>query len=96
MFECVCKLTLMGAPEDTLMAEGHPRAAGSNLKHEVFIDQSVYDPCRNIVMYDCPECEMDHLTTVRVGETEDLMYLCDCGYRELAVDRARRVAAAPT
>jgi len=88
VFECVCRNTVDGGPEDTLMAEGYLRASESNLKHEVFIEQSLYDLARNIIKADCPKCGMDFLTTVRVGESEDLMYLClpDCGFRAMATD----------
>lgn len=85
VFECICKNKVDGGPADTLMAEGFLQASGSYLKHEVFMDQSLYDPARNIVKAVCPNnCGMDILTTVRVGDTEDLMYLCECGLRTRA------------
>jgi hypothetical protein len=80
-FKCRCQLTLEGKPDDTLMAEGYLENAESNLKHEVFIENSPFDPAALVILKDCPQCNLNFLTMVRVGLNETTVYTCSCGYR---------------
>ncbi len=81
IYQSKCLLTIAGESDDTLMAEGFLDTADSNLKHEVFIENSVHDPAANLVMKDCPDCGLNFMVMIRVGENEETMFLCDCGFR---------------
>jgi hypothetical protein len=70
-----------GNPEHTLMSEEYLEASESNMKHETFIENSPYDPARNIVLKDCPDCGLNFLTMIRVGSQELMIFVCDCGAR---------------
>ena len=81
VYQCRCLLTIEGRPDDTLMAEGYLETTKSDLKHNVFIENSPFDAAGNIVLKDCPECGLNFLTMIRIGETLKTMYACSCGYR---------------
>jgi DNA-directed RNA polymerase subunit M/transcription elongation factor TFIIS len=80
-YRCVCTLNIKGGPNDTLMAEGYLENAESNLKHEVFIENSAFDPAALVVLKDCPNCGLNFLNMVRVGSNETTIYTCSCSYR---------------
>ena len=80
IFYCRCQLVIDGKPDDTLMAEEYLETAESNLKHEVFIENAPFDPAGNIVLKDCPKCNLNFLTMIRIGTNETTMYACSCGY----------------
>lgn len=80
-FTCTCQLSFKGQPKDTLMAEGTMYAADGDQKHRVFIENAAFDPARNLVKKDCPDCKLDVMTMIRVGVNESTMYICTCGYK---------------
>ena len=80
LFTCKCQWAVLGGKDDTLMPEEYFENSESNEKHEVFIENSPFDPAGNIVMRDCPNCSLNFLTMIRVGITETTMYSCTCGY----------------
>lgn len=81
VFLCRCQLSVDGGPNDTLMAEEYLETAESNLKHDVFIENSPFDPAGNVVLKDCPKCNLNFMTMIRIGVNETTMYACSCGYR---------------
>lgn len=81
IFHCRCMAQYPGNPEHTLMSEGYLEASESNMKHETFIENSPYDPVRNIVLKDCPDCGLNFMTMIRVGSQELMIFVCDCGAR---------------
>ena len=82
VFLCrVCLMDPPGGPDDTLMAEGHIEMEERIDKHSAFIEQSPFDPAANIVFKECPQCRLDYMTMVRVGDSAITVYTCTCGYR---------------
>lgn len=81
VYHCRCQLIVEGQPDDTLMAEEYLETAESNLKHDVFIENSPFDPAANIVLKDCPQCGLNFMILIRIGVNETTMYSCSCGYR---------------
>lgn len=94
VFQCRCQLTEEGQPDDTLMAEEFLETAESNQKHEVFIENSPYDPAGNIVMKDCPQCGLNFLTMIRIGSAEVTIYTCSCGYRATHSEYMKAISSA--
>lgn len=81
VFECVCGNTREGKPEDSLMFEVNLRSGNDvMIKQETFIQLAAHDPAGLKVAQDCPQCKMDYMTMIRIGDTEKAIYTCDCGY----------------
>jgi hypothetical protein len=94
VFHCKCMAQIVGAPEDTLMSEKLLETSESNLKHEVFIENSKFDPAACIIAKDCPRCPMNFLTLIRVGVNLTTMYCCrNCGFQGGRDDYANEMAA---
>jgi predicted RNA-binding Zn-ribbon protein involved in translation (DUF1610 family) len=81
VFECRCKNVIAGTPSDTLMFEMYMNTGMSNLKHEIFISNAAFDPARNLVNKDCPDCGINFLTMIMPGEEMITIYTCTCGYK---------------
>lgn len=80
-FQCICQLVVQGEPDDTLMAEGYIEINKDNLRHDVLIDNAPFDLAGNIVMKDCPQCKLNFLTMVIIGESQITIYKCSCGFQ---------------
>ena len=81
IFRCRCMKTFPSTADDTLMAEEYTEEAKMELKHEVFIENSPFDPAGQIVLKDCPNCPLDFMTLIIPGENQMSMYTCSCGCR---------------
>jgi DNA-directed RNA polymerase subunit M/transcription elongation factor TFIIS len=79
VFQCRCQLTSPGLPDDTLMSEGYFESADSNMKHDVFIENSPFDEAGHKVRKECQQCGLNFMTMIRVGQNETTMYTCTCG-----------------
>lgn len=80
VFQCRCQLTEDGQPDDTLMYEEYMTAIDHGT-HEVFIENAPYDPAGNVVLKDCPQCGLNFMVMVRIGERETTVFSCSCSYR---------------
>lgn len=90
VFKCpVCSYTVAGGPDDSLLYEDFLGASESTQKHEVFIENSAFDPVGCTVTRDCPQCGLDFMTMVRVGSSETTIYTCTCGYRSTYADTVK-------
>jgi len=81
-FTCRCALPHKGNPDDTLIMEGYVETTESNLKYDVFIENSSNNLAKNIVMKKCLKCGIDYLTIIRIGINETTMYTCTCGFKK--------------
>ncbi len=90
-FQCQCHLSEKGLPDDTLMAEGRLEVHGSNLKHDVFMENAPHDTAGNIVMKDCPQCNLNYLTLIRIGAQETVYYVCNCSYIASHIDYMKSI-----
>ena len=93
VFQCRCGLTEDGKPDDTMMYEEYLETAESNLKHDVFIENSSHDDAAHIVLKDCPGCGLNFLTMIRIGKSESCMYTCTCDYRATQDEYMRTVTS---
>ncbi len=80
VFACHCMRQVAGGPDDTLMATG-TIGVENTMSYTVFIEQSALDPAANRAFAECPQCKLDFMTMIQVGENLTTMYTCDCGYR---------------
>lgn len=81
IFVCRCLNQEDGNQDDTLMASEYYELTDSNLKHEIFIENSPFDPAANIVFKDCLNCGLNFLTQIMLGSAMQVMYTCTCGYK---------------
>lgn len=86
IYKCRCQFTMQGNEYDTLMDEQIYGAAESNIKYIDFINNSAHDPAGNRINKPCPSCKVPFITTIRLGSTEMVMFLCDCGWRGTSID----------
>lgn len=82
IFKCACGREIAGNDEDTLIDESHITADDNQLKYEVFIKNSAYDPVNFIEKRICKSCKKDYMKMIRVGENKNVLYTCDCGFSE--------------
>lgn len=80
IFKCVCGNEAPADDDDTLMEQEVIDGVESIQKYDIILDNAAHDPARNIVMSNCRDCDLDHLTMTRVGD-EVTVYVCECGYR---------------
>ncbi len=91
IFVCPCMRQVTGGPDDTLMATG-TIGVENTMSYTVFIEQSALDPAGNRVFAECPQCKIDFMTMIQVGENLTTMYTCDCGYRTTYDAHIKRTA----
>jgi DNA-directed RNA polymerase subunit M/transcription elongation factor TFIIS len=89
-FKCNCLNTIEGEPDDSIMYEEYLEVSHSNLKHEVFIENAPHDNAANIIKYPCLECPLPYLTMIRIGEQEQVLYVCECGFKSTYSDYMKR------
>lgn len=79
-FVCRCTQVIPGGPEDTLMSEGVD--SGTNLiKYQVFMENAAHDLAAYRIEEPCSQCNAPFLTMIRVGITEQVLYVCTCGFK---------------
>jgi len=83
LFKCMCGNELKGEPKDSLIHEEYANNDDTQLKYEIFIDNAAYDPARLTVMRECKKCKKDYMTMIRIGEHRNVLYTCDCGYKDI-------------
>ena len=82
-FQCRCQNTVEGEPDDTLMIEEFLESTNNALKHEVFIENAPFDLAANIVLKDCPSCNINFMIMVIPDSTtQTSLYVCgQCGFK---------------
>lgn len=92
VFTCACTATEPGNARDTLMSEVFYETVENTAKHDVFIENSPFDPAAHIVLEECPGCKLNFMTMIQVGQNETTMYTCTCGYRATRAEYLKRKA----
>lgn len=94
VFQCRCQNIIAGGPDDTLMDEEFFNINNSALKHEVFIENAPFDLAANIVLKDCPKCNINYMImAVPDNTTMTSLYICgECGYKATHEEYIKHVA----
>jgi hypothetical protein len=68
--------------EDTLMAKGEEGVSAEVVasKHEILVENTAFDVAGYRVRKECPQCSLDYLSLTRIGEAENVILSCSCGY----------------
>jgi DNA-directed RNA polymerase subunit M/transcription elongation factor TFIIS len=90
VFHCHCGIRVEGAATDALI-DGDTLDAGETVDmYRRLIRSAAHDRVNQQVRRDCPECGLDYMTQIRVGEQEVVVWKCKCGYEITARDALRR------
>jgi predicted RNA-binding Zn-ribbon protein involved in translation (DUF1610 family) len=82
VFSCPCGHEEKGAPEDARIAGGVLGAGETTEMYRRLIQTAPYDRTNLLVRRLCPDCGLDYMVQIRVGDAEVIVYKCKCGYEE--------------
>jgi ribosomal protein L37AE/L43A len=80
VFVCYCGYRIPGGPMDARLAGGVLHSGQTTAMYERLIRNSAHDRVNQQVSKDCPQCGLDYMTQIRVGEQEIVVWTCKCGY----------------
>lgn len=82
VYRCACGAEEPGGPEDARVF-GQVLGAGETTEmYRLLIKTAPFDRTNQLVARDCPNCGLDYMTQIRVGEAEVIVYKCKCGHEE--------------
>jgi len=81
VFKCVCEHIEPTNDEDVLISSGITKELPNIEKYDKLIYFAPFDRTNQLVYKDCPDCGLDYLTQIRIGENEIIIYRCKCGYK---------------
>lgn len=79
-FQCYCGYQEEGGPADALIASETLNAGDTVAMYGRLIRNAAHDRISQQVRADCPQCKVDYMTLVRVGDNEIPVWTCKCGY----------------
>jgi DNA-directed RNA polymerase subunit M/transcription elongation factor TFIIS len=95
VFRCPCGTEEAGGPEDARVF-GYVLGAGETTEmYRLLIRTAAHDRTNQLVHRSCPECGLDYMTQIRVGDAEVIVYKCKCGHEESGGDGGGEPAPAP-
>ena len=80
VFKCVCGAEEPGRPEDARIGGGTTGAGDVSEMYRRLIQSAPFDRTCQRVLRNCPECGLDYMVQIRVGDDESIIYRCKCGY----------------
>ena len=80
-FSCPsCGKTAVATPEDLLIEQKLGKMTDTRMLYANLIRNAAEDRVNLQVARDCPECGLDYMAILRLGEEESIVYKCKCGY----------------
>jgi DNA-directed RNA polymerase subunit M/transcription elongation factor TFIIS len=83
LYKCICSNIEESNPEDVLISNFTTEGTQSIEMYNNLIEFAPYDRTNQLVKQDCPNCGLDYLTQIRIGESEIIVYRCKCGYKRI-------------
>lgn len=80
VFKCHCGYEEKGDPADARIKGEFFGTGEITEMYTQLIRSAAFDRTNQLVKKDCPDCGLDYMTQVRVGEAEIIIYTCKCGY----------------
>lgn len=81
-FYCTtCGERIQGTNEDALISSGVLHAGEMAEKYQSVIRHAPEDRVNQLVRRDCPECGLNYMTQLRLGDREAPILKCKCGYQ---------------
>jgi DNA-directed RNA polymerase subunit M/transcription elongation factor TFIIS len=81
-FRCPCSNTVDGTAKDARISGAVLGAGQTTEMYRLLIQTAPYDRTNQLVARTCPECGLDYMTQIRVGDAEIIIYKCKCGFEE--------------
>jgi len=83
VFQCVCSNREESTDEDVLINSSNTEETNSIEMYNNLIEFAPFDRTNQLVQKDCPQCGLDYMTQLRIGEKEIVVYRCKCGYKKI-------------
>lgn len=80
MFNCSCGTTEPGLASDARIFGATLGAGETTEMYRRLIQSAPFDRTNQLVNKNCPECGLDYVVQIRVGDAEVIVYKCKCGY----------------
>ena len=88
VFRCPCGAEESGAPEDARVGGAVLGAGETTEMYRRLIQTAPFDRTNQLVKRPCPDCGLDYMTQIRVGDSEVIVYKCKCGHEEIGGETA--------
>ena len=82
VYWCPCGVEETGDPADARIGGAVLGAGQTTLIYSLLIRTASFDRTNQLVKRHCPQCGLDYMTQVRVGDAEVIVYTCKCGHQE--------------
>jgi DNA-directed RNA polymerase subunit M/transcription elongation factor TFIIS len=96
IFRCHCGVEEPGNPEDARIGGAVLGAGETTEMYRLLIKTAPFDRTDQLVKRLCPDCGLDYMTQIRVGDAEVIVYKCKCGHEEVGGDQGGESAATET
>ena len=98
-YKCSCGTKIAGTPADARVFGATLSASKTTEMYQLLIRNAPFDRTNQLVAKDCPNCGLDYMVQIRVGDTEAVIYKCKCNYETnaagVAATHAPGAAAGP-
>lgn len=94
-YRCVCGEEVPGRPIDARVSGTVFGASETAQMYDRLIRSAPFDRTNTVVSQNCPNCGLDYMFQIRVGEAEVIIVRCKCGYSAEGDAAAAAAAAAP-
>jgi DNA-directed RNA polymerase subunit M/transcription elongation factor TFIIS len=81
VFKCECGHVEATNPEDVLISSETLSSTDTTEWYNNLIHNAPHDKTCQLVKQDCPDCGLDYLTQLRLGNSEIVVHRCKCGYK---------------
>jgi predicted RNA-binding Zn-ribbon protein involved in translation (DUF1610 family) len=81
VFECPCGVEEKGDAGDARVAGAVLGASETTEMYRRLVGAAPYDRTNQLVRRLCPDCGLDYMVQLRVGD-EVILYKCKCGFEE--------------
>jgi DNA-directed RNA polymerase subunit M/transcription elongation factor TFIIS len=82
VFQCYCGVREPGGPYDARLSGAVLGASETAAMYDSLIRAAPFDRTNQLVLRPCPDCGLDYMTQIRVGDAEVIVYKCKCGHEE--------------
>jgi predicted RNA-binding Zn-ribbon protein involved in translation (DUF1610 family) len=80
VFRCPCGVEEKGDPSDARVSGAVLGAGETTEMYRRLIQTAPYDRTNQLVRRPCPDCGLDYMVQIRVGDAEVIIYKCKCGF----------------
>ena len=78
-FICECGNTEIATLDDMCLSTQTYLGEHVEGQFDILIRNAALDPASTKILKDCPECDLDFMTQVRIGD-DKFVSVCECGY----------------